>query len=312
MKQFLLLLILYTSTLFAQKAPFASQSDLVADLSDSILNDIYFHRLNVKRCPGENRFWIDGFGNYRHRKDRSNRSNYEDRFGGVLLGLNSSLSSKNSLNIFVGASYGNIAIENERDFHTYSVLWGSSFEHLCAHQFFGFAFVAGFLDEERYYQDIHEKPRGILLSPEFCYSYLFNLGCLYPTFTANVRYAGFFSRDYQHRELLGTLYVRDRTIQLITLRSELGSVIPLKYLPIETYIGVAGRFQFDGNTVEGKLFLDNQKFSDGIDSSIAYGLVGFRYIKRLRCFEFLANAEGSYDSDLSWRVLGKINLNYRY
>lgn len=312
MKKYLFLLFLSTSTLFAQKTPFASQSDLVADLSDSVLNDIYSYRLNIKKCSIESSCWIDGFGNYRHRGDHSSRTNYNNGFGGLLLGLNRSLSSKDNINIFLGTSWGNICIEDEKDFDTYSILCGMTFEHLCARHFFGFAFVAGFLDQARHYKKVHEEPRGLFLTPEFCYSYLFNLGCFCPIFTANLRYAGFFSRDYQYRELLGTLYVRDRAIQLVTVRTELGGSIPLKCLPLETYIGLAGRFQFDGNTVEGKLFLENQKFSNGIDRAIVYGFTGLRYSKRLSCFDFLASAEGSYDSDTSWRILGKINLNYRY
>ena len=45
MKSILLGLLFSVSTLFANKAPFAVQSDLVADLSDSVLNGISWRTL---------------------------------------------------------------------------------------------------------------------------------------------------------------------------------------------------------------------------------------------------------------------------
>ena len=48
MKSNLLVLLFSVSTLFANKAPFAVQSDLVVDLSDSVLNSIFHHRLGFE------------------------------------------------------------------------------------------------------------------------------------------------------------------------------------------------------------------------------------------------------------------------
>ncbi len=304
------------STLFAiPKAPFASQSDLVADLSDSVLNGIYHHRLNGVRYPCERNFWVDGFGSYRERQSDSNRSQYENGFGGILAGYNYALSCDSYFNFFVGGSYGQLDVKNESYYDTYSLLFGMTWEHFCEDSFVGFAFTGGYLKEDRHFKPnpgitVHEQPRGVFLSPELTYAREVNCFCMNPVFTSTLRYAGFFARDYEYRDILGTLDVQDRTIQMITLRGEFAS--PCRSTCFEPYVGIAGRFQFDGNHLSGTLLTDHQSFSDGLDNTIVYGFIGVRFNKQCGCFDLQGNVEGSYDTDDSWRVLGELHLGYGY
>lgn len=309
---FLMIAMVFTSSLFAQKASFASQSDLVGDLSDALLNDIYHHSLNLCPCDCScgRSVWVEGFGSTRMRNASLERSRYKNRFGGLLAGSNFTLGDA-SFSLFAGGSWGEVAIHRESHFDTNSILFGATWERLCQNRFFGCAFAAGYLEEKRCFRDVREEPRGIFLSPEITYAFLFTRVPLCPIFTSTLRYAGFFSRDYQHREIIGTLHVRDRSIQLVTLRSEL-ALPALFCTPFRPYIGAAGRFQADGNCVKGKLLQEQRHFSDRIDGAIVYGFLGTRISKCWKRVAMQGNVEASYDSDSSWRVLGKLYLNYRY
>jgi hypothetical protein len=311
MKRIFLFLLLLSFPLFAQRAPFASQSDLTADLSDSVLNNIYRHRLKPACCSCEGSVWVEGFGSYRERDSTFYRDEYHNGLGGILAGFNYGLSCDSYLNFFLGGSWGTIDIKNESNFETSSVLVGMAWESLGKHHFYGFAFVGGYLEEERRFDDILEEPRGVFLSSELTYARHWKCLCN-PIFTGTLRYAGFFSRDYEHPESLGTFYIQDRSIQLLTLRGEIAAPL-FNCLPcIEPYIGVAGRFQFDGNQVEGRILQDHERFRDGIDTSIFYGILGLRASKVYGCLNLRGNIETSYDSDSSWRILGELNVNYRY
>jgi len=315
MKSILFLLLLSTSTLFAHKTPFAVQSDLVADLSDSLLGNVFHHRLGYDRCAPERSLWLEGFGSYRGRESTSRRTQYNNWLGGILGGVNFATSCDQYLNFFAGGSWGGIDISGDSpDFDTYSILFGMTWERLCENRFFGFAIAGGVLTQKRTvrgpFGTVDEEPEGIFITPELTCAYQFNCFCMRPIFTSSLRYAGFFVRDYQHRETLGTLFVKERSIQLLTLRGEL-AITCFGYF--EPYLGLAGRFQLDGNTVKGRLALDNQSFSDGIDSLIGQGFLGLRGSSwQCGCLDFQANVEGSYDSDRSWRILGELSLNYAY
>ncbi len=312
MRRILLVLLLFAPALFAQKAPFACQSDLIADLSDTLLGDIYPHRLGVKSCSGESPFSLEGFGNFRRRDSSAQRSRYDNWFGGILGKINRPLTCDSYLNFFLGGSWGEINIQGESTFDTNSLFLGMAWEHIHNNCFFGVAIAGGYLSQDRHYNDVHEDPQGVFLTPELTYAYQFNYPCNGPIFTSTLRYAGYFPHDYQHRETLGTLYVKERSPQFITLRGELSSPFRTDCITLEPYLGIAGRFQFDGNHVEGKRVQTNERFSDGIDSIIGYGLLGLRATKQQGCLDICANLEASYETDESWRILGDLNLNYRY
>ncbi len=312
MKRILPLLLLCTSTLFAQKAPFASQSDLVADLSDTLLGGIYHHRLGFESCSYERFAWIQGLGNYRQRDSSSQRERYDNWFGGVVGGINYGLSCDTYLNFYGGSTWGGIDIRSESNFDTESYFFGMSYEKVCNCTFFGFSLAGGYLSADRQYQNIHEEPHGLFLTPELTYACQLCDYCLSPIFTATLRYAGFFPRDYEHRETQGTLYVQKRSIQLVTLRGEAATAPFECYLCLQPYIGVSGRFQFDGNHIHGQLVNDRSNFSQGVDNSLAYGMVGLRAIKHCARFDLQGNVEAGIDSDQSWKVFGELSLNYAF
>lgn len=313
MKRILLVLLLAAPSLFGQKTSFASQSDLTADLSDALLSGIYHHRLSEASYSCERSGWLEGFGNFRRRNSSGQRSRYDNWFGGAIGGLNYALSCDSYLNFFVAGSWGEIDIPSESDFDTYSALFGTTWEYFCDDgSFFGLAAAGGFLSQNRQYSGVRENPRGVFFTPELTYAYPFNCFCSCPIFTSTLRYAGYFPKDYQHRQTTGTLYVKDRRLQLITLRGVLSSPVKLCCATFEPYLGIAGRFQVDGNHVKGKRVDTDERFSDGIDSSIGYGLLGLRFSKHQGYLDYQANLEWSYDTDSSWRILGELNLNYRY
>ncbi len=303
MKALFLILFFSTSVLFAQTAPFASQSDLVADLSDTVLDGVYHHRLGFERDACERSFWLEAFGNCRK------RDHYKDWFGGGIIGFNYSLSYETYLNFFLGGSLGKINIAGETDFDTDSLVFGMSWEQLCDNNFFGLVIAGGYLSEERTYLDVHEEPRGVFLTPELTYAYRFSCMPLQPIFTSDIRYAGFFSREYEHHDSGGTLHVEERSIQLITLRSELA--FPC-FCCLQFYGGGAGRFQFDGKRVEGRIGQNEKSFSDGIDHTIGYGFLGLRLANSFNSCDLSTHIEGGYDTDASWRILGDISLNFMY
>lgn len=309
MKAIAAIFLFFTTALYAEKAPFAAESDLVADLSDSLLDGIYRHPLPLCECACEKSVWLEGFGNYRKRYRTTERNEYSDGFGGLLAGFNYAVSPRSALNFFIGGSWGTIDIHNESSFDTDSILFGMTLEKCCRNRFFGAAFAVGVLSKKRDFLGVHEKAEGVFLTPELTYSCQFAFCNLCPIFTSTLRYAGFFPGDYQHREIFGTLYVRNRAIQLFTLREELAIPFCSYFFP---YLGVAGRFQFSGNDVRSHLLLDNFEFSDGIRDSIAYGFLGIRGVKKCGCMNLLANFEGSYDSGKSWRILGELSFNYAY
>jgi len=319
MKNVFIFLLCIVSPLFADTAKFASQTDLVGDLSDALLNGIYRYHPGYGQCcfdpcGSEPNFWLQGFGSYRNRDQKSTRGCYDEWFGGILGGVGTSLSSNRHLNFFVGGSWGEIEIDQESsNIDTDSILFGMTFEQMCDSHFIGFAFASGILTEKRHFKGIKEEPQGIFLSPELTYSSCFHCFCAPSVVTATLRYAGFFSRDYQAREILGTLYVKERCIQLLTLRGEL---IPFLFdkrcFYLAPYLGLAGRFQVDGNEVKGHLILDDIHLSDNLDCSIGYGFVGIRSSRQCGCLCLQLNLEGSYDTDKSGRLLGEFSVNYIY
>ncbi|NGX61133.1 MAG: hypothetical protein K940chlam9_00614, partial [Chlamydiae bacterium] len=235
MKAFVCAVLLLSTSLYAEKAPFASQSDLLVDLSDGILNGIYHHRPGFDRYPCERSVWVEGFGSYRKRESSSDRMRYENSLGGIVAGFNFSLSCENYLNFFVGGSWGELEFCHESNFDTESIFFGLSWEKFCGCRFFGLALASGYLGLERHHEHVHEEPRGVFIAPEITYAQELDYFYCYPIFSATLRYAGFFSRDYQHRETEGTLYVQDRSIQLFTLRGELAA--PIGWW--QPYLGVA-------------------------------------------------------------------------
>ena len=311
MKALFLLLVLSTTTLFAQKGAFSSQSDLTADLSDAVLNGIYHHSLDFDACGCERSLWLEGFGSYRERCSSGRRETYDLWWGGVLGGLNISTSESCYLNFVLGGSWGEIDIKDGlRSFDTDSILFGMTLESRSCRKFFGLAILGGVLTQERQLAVVNEKIEGVYFTPDLTYS--FQCPCLFacPIITTNLRYAGFFARDYQHPESFSAVQIEHRRVQLITLRGE-AAVSPC-CLPLNTYVGVAGRFQVDGNRVDRSLLLNNQSVADGIDWGLAYGFIGLRGAHTYRCLDFQGNFEAGYDTDHSWRVLGELSLNLSY
>ena len=317
MRSFFLVFALFFSSLFAQTAPFAAQSDLAGDVSDAVLNHIYRRRLGFEPCGCERGAWVQGFGSYRSRNSDGSRERYEESFGGILAGLNYALCCDTEINFFIGGSWGCTDIrDGQPDYDTDSILLGMAFEHTCPNRFLGLTFVGGVLHSDRTIRaplNVSEDAQGLFIFPELTFAYRWACLPCCPITTVTARYAGWFINDYQVRQVPGTLYIRDRSIQLFTLRAEAA-------LPFETpdcwtfqpYAALAGRFQFDGNRVHARLLLTELRFSDGIDSSLAQIILGARAAKRFGRFDLTANLEGSFDSGNSTRVLGVLTLSTVY
>lgn len=161
---------------------------------------------------------------------------------------------------------------------------------------------------------INEEAQGLFITPDMTYSFQFDCACLSPLVTGYLRYAGFFSKDYQQSQASAALYIRDRSIQLFTVGGRIA--LPFQWdsccFSFNPYIGAVGRFQFDGNQIDARLLDFNLSLSDGLDDCIGYGLIGFEFSREYGCLKIQGNLEGSYDSDCSWRALGELNINYTF
>ena len=84
------------------------------------------------------------------------------------------------------------------------------------------------------------------------------------------------------------------------------------FLEMEPYIGVAGRFQVDGQEVETRLLGEKLQFEAGLPKNIALFVAGFRGSKSVRCFELILNVEANFDSEHSCRIFGEGGIGFGF
>lgn len=309
---------------------FVMQPDMVEDLSDAILNNIFrYDRLfccNYNPCCTE--MWIQGIGSYRERDYGHNIFDYKNWQGGVLAGIDKTISAGN-LGTFVGYSYGRAKVEDDSQIvKTNSYIAGLSYEYCHCNTFLGFALAAGYVDwcNTRYIMDnlanegisiAEVDTGGGFVTPEAVIAHQFCFYKLSPVLSFTLRYAELFLGDYQEdQNVLGALSIKDRDIGLLDTRLELA--IPLGKScrsfcwNIKPYVGVWGRYQVDGCKLQTELLNQSLLFDQGGPRNLVAFLYGLNGVVTICSWNFFLNIEGSFDNGSSNRVLGEAGISVSF
>nr|NGX62022.1 hypothetical protein [Chlamydiota bacterium] len=304
---------------------FALQPDVLADLSDAVLNGIYRHQDGCNRCGCG--LWAQGIGSYRKRGHEHEVVGYDNWQGGFLLGYDTFMCG-GYLGVFGGATFGRAEVDEHTqraDINSY--VGGITYEGSLCNTYIGLAVVLGYVDwdNDRFVMNnlaeggverAHADLDGFFVSPEITIARRFGCFVCEPVLRFTARYAGLFFGDYQEKGSLTNLSVKDREVDLLTTRFE--AAIPYCHscgeccLSIEPYVGVFGRYQLGGNHVDAELLEEKIDFNQGGPRNLAAFLLGFRGVQSLGCMELFLNLEASFDNESSSRILGEGGLAWRF
>ena len=318
--------ILDNTIVVIDRTGFAMQADVIADLSDTVLADIYRHRFDCcNPCGCE--LWAQALGSWRERGHNGNQFGYKNWQGGFILGYNKPFCTGRG-GLFVGASFGNTKVAgNTQKADTNSYFAGLTYEKCFCDTVVGVALAAGYIDWDntRYVMNNLAKGgiegaradlSGAFVSPELTVSRRFEScwGCPVASFT--LRYAGFFPGSYSESGSIADLSVKDRNINLLTPRFEIAAPFCSQYgdrcWSVEPYVGIFGRYQFSGNRVSAELLGQQLDFDQGGPRNLAALLVGFRGIKSFGCMNLFLDVEASFDNERSSRVLGNGGVSWNF
>ncbi len=302
------------------------QPDVIADLSDTILDGIYRHRLGCCTPCGCGS-WIQAIGSYRNRNRAHDHIGYDNWQAGFLVGYDKPM-CRGNIGLFAGFSHG----EAEVDQHTQkafinSYIAGATYETCFCDTFIGLALTAGYIDwdNNRYVMNnlapdgveiAQANIDGLFLSPELTLARQFSAFCVQPVMTFNLRYVGFYPGDYSESGSASNFSVDSRHINLLTTRLE--AALPYSNMcgkccwSIEPYIGVYGRYQLSDTHIDGELLGQDLDFSQPGPRNVAAFLTGFRGIQSFGCVNFTLNLEASFDSNSSVRLLGEGGVGWNF
>lgn len=307
---------------------FAMQADVVADLSDTILNGIYRHRFCCCHSSCSYRdFWIQGIGSYRNRRHNHDYVGYENWQGGFLIGYDRS-ASIGSFDIFAGMVVNQAEVDQyTQEASINSYICGLTYESSFCGTFLGLAIAVGYLDwdNKRFVMnnlvsDGVETARaafgGCFLSPEITLARRFPLLFCHPLFSFNLRYAGYFIGDYNEKGSATNLCVTHREVDLLTTRFELALPYGQSYgkccWSIESYVGAYGRYQVGGYRINSKLLGQSLEFNQEGPKNLGALLLGLRGTQTFGCFNLFVNLEASFDTANSSRLLGEGGIGWKF
>ena len=310
------------------QSSFAMQSDIIEDLSDSILDAIYRNQdYYMNCCFPDSGAWVAGIGSSRIRTEYIEVKNWQ---GGFLVGYDKNLSGQNALGLFVGGSSGTGRVENNTaSAETQSYFGGATYEQLWGDTFFGAAMAGGYYSSKNRRQVMYnlapggeETARsndygGMFTTEIYAARWFLKPGMSRPLLTAALRYAGLYLGSYSEKDSSANLSVQSRNISLIKPKLLLNFVRPGKFWKLDytaqPYIGVAGRFQVSGDQVNGELLNQSISFDSTAPKNAAellYGLYGSAWSES-RCSLFY-HFQGLRDSASSSRFLGEGGINYQF
>ncbi len=305
---------------------FALQPDVIADLSDTILDGIFRHRLGCCTPCGCGP-WVQAIGSNRSRSASHIHLGYDNWQVGGLVGYDRNL-SKGSLGLFVGVTHGEATVDADtQKGYINSYVGGVTYETCFCDTYIGLALTGGYVDwdndrfvmnnlapggVERAQADIE----GFFVSPEISLSSQFANLCLQPIASLTIRYAGFFPGGYQESGSATNFSVKDRQIAMLTTRSEIA--IPYSNTcrkccwSVEPYVGVLGRYQLSGSRVKGELLGESLQFDQpGYYNLVAF-FTGFRGVQSFGSLDLTLNLEASFDSYSSTRLLGEGGVSWNF
>ncbi|NGX46554.1 MAG: hypothetical protein K940chlam2_01746 [Chlamydiae bacterium] len=304
----------------------AMQADVAADLSDTILDGIYRHRLSC--CtPCDCGVWAQAIGSYRKRSEGHDIVGFDNWQGGFLVGYER-LICEGRASLFGGATFGKAEVDEttaRADINSY--VGGLSYETCFCNSFLGLAIVAGYVDwdNERFIMNnqvaggidkAHADIDGFFITPEATLAHQFASLWCHPSLSFTLRYAGLFLGDYNEKGSQTNFSAKDRDIGLITTRLE--AAVPYSRecgiccWSLEPYIGGFGRYQVNGNRIKGELLAQPLNFDQGGAKNLAALLIGFRGIQSYGCLNLSLNVEASFDTGCSSRILGEGGLGWNF
>ncbi len=305
---------------------FTLQPDVVADLSDTILDSVYRHRLGCCTPCGSGA-WVQGIGSYRKRSHADKHVGYDIFQGGFLIGYDNSI-CRGYLGLFAGASYVEAEVDHKtQKAHINSYVGGATYETCFCNNFVGLAITAGYIDwdNDRYVMNnlvaggvetASADIDGFFLSPEITITRKIGSHSCQPVMSFTLRYAGFFPGNYSESGSQTNLSVSDRHINLLTTRLE--AALPLSDIcgkccwSVEPYIGVYGRYQLSNGSIDGEFLGQDLSFSQPGPRNVAAFLSGIRGIQSFGCVNLSLNLEASFDSHSSARLLGEGGVNWNF
>ncbi len=298
------------------------QADVTADISDTILDGIYRHRLGCCNPCGYG-LWMQAIGSYRKRAHDSNRVGYDEWQGGFLAGYDTYFCGGNAA-LFGGISFGEAEVDEQTQKASPTTHFaGLTYENTFCNTFVGFAATLGYVnwDNNRYVMNnlapngvetAHFNAKGAFVSSEVSVAQPIWHSITSFTF----RYAGLFLGDYHERGSSADLSVKNREIDLLTTRFELSfpysDTCNCFCWSFEPYVGVFGRYQVGGNQVSGELLGQSIKFNQEGPRNLAALLLGFRGSQSFGCFNLFLNLECSFDNYDSSRILGEGGIGWNF
>jgi hypothetical protein len=239
---------------------------------------------------------------------------------------------KGYIDVFAGGAYEYATIERDNGYDVGNTIGaqnvrvstgfgGFAYELPCHNHFYGLALVAGYTDFKTRRQVANNlvaggletasgNPNGFFLSPEITYSYILNNLSIQPCLTGTVRYAASFLNSYDEHGSAADLQVKNRSIQLLTLKgtAEFCTSTRLAY----PYVGIAGRFQVGGNHVNATLLGQSISFDTKIGQNIVYGFIGLNFNRYFCGKNFSFNFEADFDNYNSIRCIGEGCFSYKF
>lgn len=299
------------------------QADVLADLSDTILDGIYRQRIGCCTSCGCGA-WIQGVGSYRKRSHNDGVIGYHNSQGGFLLGYGG-----NQLGIFGGATFGRAEVDKKTQtavINTY--LGGVTYEGRFGDTYFGAALALGYVDWGNYryvmnnlapggVETAKASVDGLFVSPELTVARQIGMFFCKPLITSfTLRYAGLFLGDYEEKGSLTNFSVRDREVDLLTTRFE--AALPFDQTwgeccrSLEPYVGLFGRYQVGGTHIQGELLGQSLEFGQFGPNNLVAFFLGFRGVQSIGCLDLTLNLEGSFDNERGSRILGEGGLAWRF
>lgn len=309
----------------------AMQADIAADLSDTIFNGLYRHRPAFPcscLCKWSSDLWVEGIGSYRKRREHE-LTPYFYQQGGFLAGYDLG-TPDGHFSLFGGglAGEGKLEPRTQKAF-TRTGFGGVYYEKQCRSHFFAAACAGGFTELRNRRQIAYNLTPGGLenadsklyapfVTPEVTYAHylpdcwFFPDIWLSPLICGTLRYVAFFAHDYTEKGSSANLWVKGRTLQLLTARGVIGFPFCFSCKKIEPYFGGGGRFQFGGNEVEATLLNTKIHFDTGAPRNLGYVIAGLSLNGPFGPFLISFNGELNADNFHSYRFLveGSLGLYF--
>ncbi|MDR3624306.1 MAG: autotransporter domain-containing protein [Chlamydiales bacterium] len=295
----------------------AMQSDVTADLSDSVLNGLHLHRTRFCDCG----LWTEGIGSYRTRNAQPDTLSYTDFVAGLLIGYDTFIANQ-AVSVFGGCSYAeaNIKASPQQANITLGCA-GLSYDSCICGTSLSLAVMGGYL----YWKNTRvvmnnlasggmDKGRayinGGLISADISLGHGFPSLFCHPYLIFDVRYAELFLGNYAETGSLADLTVFDRNVGLITTRLEIAFWRTQCLGFLEPFIGIFGRYQVAGRGVKAELLDIEFRFNQAGPLNLVAGLIGLRGSKIIGRWNSFFNIEASFDNAKSTRILAELGVKF--